>query len=279
MAGPAIQPVKMSKIKEKLLRPALTSHFLCEFFPPKKSRLGSTLGINSFMNDREKSKFIGADYSGENQEIIRLSCCEASLPGSSLATTEINNDYTGVTERHAYRRLYDDRSDFTFYVDRDYRVINFFESWISYIVGEDNATAQLGRTYNYRVNFPEFYKTDYLYITKTEKDYKGRVLRYKFINAFPISINSMPVSYDSSQLLKCTVSFTYSRYLISHTYVNYEVNSSNKNTLNPFSAVSSDLTEPATIYDPNGSRITLYPDGSEVNIGGRTYVASETGDF
>jgi hypothetical protein len=27
----------------------------------------------------------------------------------------------------------------------------------------------------------------------------------------------MPVSYDSSQLLKCTVSFTYSRYVISRT--------------------------------------------------------------
>ena len=34
------------------------------------------------------------------------------------------------------------------------------------------------------------------------------------MKAFPLSINSMLVSYDSSQLLKCTVSFTYSRYWI-----------------------------------------------------------------
>jgi hypothetical protein len=34
------------------------------------------------------------------------------------------------------------------------------------------------------------------------------------VKAFPLSINSMLVSYDSSQLLKCTVSFTYSRYWI-----------------------------------------------------------------
>ena len=40
-------------------------------------------------------------------------------------------------------------------------------------------------------------------------------MEYRFINAFPISINSMPVSYDQSDLLKCTVSFTYSRYVIS----------------------------------------------------------------
>ena len=30
---------------------------------------------------------------------------------------DINNDRTGVTEKHAYRRMFDDRIDFTFYVD------------------------------------------------------------------------------------------------------------------------------------------------------------------
>jgi hypothetical protein len=32
----------------------------------------------------------------------------------------------------------------------------------------------------------------------------------------------MPVSYDSSQLLKCTVSFTYSRYVISRKEIQNE---------------------------------------------------------
>ena len=40
------------------------------------------------------------------------------------------------------------------------------------------------------------------------------MLQYKFVNAYPISINSIPVSYDTSQLLKCTVSFYYSRYVV-----------------------------------------------------------------
>jgi len=43
---------------------------------------------------------------------------EANLPGSSLATIE-TLDYMGVTERHAYRRLYDDTIDFTFLVTQD----------------------------------------------------------------------------------------------------------------------------------------------------------------
>ena len=218
MAGPEVKPYSMSAIKSRLLRPALTSNFICEFKPPTD--------VNNFLQQRTTAGFDGGQYSGLNQELIQLSCSEASLPGSSLATNEINNDYTGVTERHAYRRLYDDRADFTFYVDSNYYIIDFFENWISYVVGENNLSGQNNRTYNYRVNFPKGngkdssgYQTDHLYITKFEKDHnrtdRGRPLTYQFINAYPISINSMPVSYDSSQLLKCNVSFTYSRYVIS----------------------------------------------------------------
>lgn len=225
MAAPPIREVKISDIKSKLLRPALTSHFLCAFNPPEK--------VNNFLTQRKEAGFDGGRYSGPTQELIQLSCSEASLPGSSLMTNEINNDYTGVTERHAYRRLYDDRSDFTFYVDKNYYVIDFFENWISYCVGENLLKDQEKPTYNYRVNFPNYYKTEHLYITKFEKDYtraeRGRLLTYKFINAYPISINSMPVSYDSSQLLKCTVSFTYSRYVLSRSESQYQkVTNNNK---------------------------------------------------
>ena len=69
-------------------------------------------------------------------------CSEAVLPGSQLATTEMNNDFTGVTERHAYRRIYDETIDLTFYVDADnYLPIRFFEEWISGIVNEDQQDA------------------------------------------------------------------------------------------------------------------------------------------
>jgi len=38
-------------------------------------------------------------------------------------------------------------------------------------------------------------------------------LEYEFLKAYPISIDSIPVTYDTSQLLKCTVNFNFSRYL------------------------------------------------------------------
>tara|TARA_Y100000992_G_scaffold269462_1_gene209178 strand:- start:78 stop:899 length:822 start_codon:yes stop_codon:yes gene_type:complete len=213
--------VGLSKLKSKLMRPATTSHFLCQFQPPA--------GIQSLASDRAADGFLGATAYNDSggAELIELSCASASLPGSSLATHEINNDFTGVTERHAYRRQYDERSDFTFYVDSDYKIIDFFENWMSYIVGENNLDEQGNRNYSYRMNFPDGpngYKTDQLYITKFEKNYNSpqkfgeelvpTTLIYQFINAFPISINSMPVSYEGSEVLKCTVSFTYSRYVI-----------------------------------------------------------------
>lgn len=213
MATRAPRPRTMSEIKSKLLRPSLTSHYQCFFNPPQSVRRWAK---------QKQLSGAGAEY---NEDLISLSCSEASLPGSSLNTIEINDDFTGVTERHAYRRVYDDRADFTFYVDGDYKIIRFFENWISYIVDEQFTTRRGTRpgiedpNYYYRVNFPEGstgYKADALYIVKFEKDYSGQVLQYRFLKSYPISISSMPVSYDSSSLLKCTVSFTYSRYLMTN---------------------------------------------------------------
>jgi hypothetical protein len=84
---------------------------------------------------------------------------------------------------------------------------------MSYIVNEQISGGVEDTNFSYRVNFPKDYKST-IYINKFEKDHTGKVLQYRFINAYPISINSMPVSYESSQLLKCTVSFTYSRYIV-----------------------------------------------------------------
>ena len=213
-AGPITRKVPFSELKSKLLRPALTSHFICEFTPPN----------TNFIRDRVDTA------PTKVFDRLALGCSDASLPGSSLTTNEINDDYTGVTERHAYRRLYDDSASFTFYVDGDeYYVIRFFEAWISYTMNEQYLNEQFisSQQYFYRANWPNNYTVDTLTITKFERDYEvgefgvlnvipqkffPRALQYNFVKAYPISITSMPVSYEQSQLLKCTVTFTYSRY-------------------------------------------------------------------
>tara|TARA_A100001234_G_scaffold213834_1_gene216840 strand:- start:683 stop:1360 length:678 start_codon:yes stop_codon:yes gene_type:complete len=210
--GPDKRKRTLSDIKSRLLRPALTSNYMCKFAPPDP--------VIRWTEEK------GTPYR-TNQELIELSCSEAALPGSSLMTHTINNDFTGVTERHAYRREYDERASFTFMVDYDYTIIKFFENWMSYIVGEQFATTPNIEQpeYFYRVRYPKDYQTNQLYITKFERDYEdtGVALTYKFLKAFPISIVTMPVRYDASELLKCTVNFTYSRYVIDPRVVQLQV--------------------------------------------------------
>ena len=92
-------------------------------------------------------------------------------------TNEINDDHTGVTERQAYRRQYDDRANFTFYVgNEDYYAIRLFEAWIGYAADEQYGSQPGANNYNYRVNFPDSYTTGgtfggSLSIRKFERDY------------------------------------------------------------------------------------------------------------
>ena len=196
-------------IKSSLLRPSLTSHFYVQFALP---------GVNGSTSEfTQKLQSMGVDFNINNQDTLNLLCAEASLPGSSLATLEINNDRSGVTERHAHRRFFDDRIDFTFYVDvENYLPIMFFESWIDYIsgAGTTSSNPRNAKNYYYRMNYADNYTADKgLKVYKFEKDFgkgkaigqgnpqwspTGQYLEYEFYRSFPIAINSMPVSYESA---------------------------------------------------------------------------------
>ena len=223
---PSIKSV--DDIKSSLLRPSLTSHFYVEIPVPSE-------GANSDAF-KQKLQENGVSWPTKDQDTINLLCSEAVLPGSSLATFEINNDRTGVTERHVHRRMFDDRIDLTFYVDAgNYLPIKFFETWIDFISGgatttnfvEASRNELMNKNYFYRMNYPDDYTADQgLKVIKFERDtYKsssqggynkptGSVLEYNFVRAFPLSIASMQVSYDASSLLKCTVSMSYIRYVV-----------------------------------------------------------------
>ena len=186
-------------IKATLLTPALTSYFDVQIpVPTGPGPLGDKL-----------KKLLGT-----NQDRLNIMCSDVSLPGSSLATLELTNDRHGVTEKHAYRRIFEDRIDLTFYVDANgYLPIKFFETWMSEIMNEDADDAR-SPNYFYRSKYPDEYMADQgLKITKFERDH-NRSIEYEFFRTFPLAINSMPVTYDASSLLKCTVSMCYIRYIL-----------------------------------------------------------------
>ena len=200
----------IATIKSTLLKPSLSSFF--------EVKIGIPDGLGTWLGEtRQKS--------------LDLLCSEVSLPGSSLATTEITNDFHGVTERHAYRRIFEEQTDFTFYVDSsDYTPIKFFERWIEYIVdgvgrefvegvGDQAAPEDLQQNnYFYRMRYPDgprgYTAQQGLQVRKFERDLKYTGLTYNFVKSYPLAITAMPVSYDGSDILKCNVSMTYIRYVI-----------------------------------------------------------------
>ena len=81
---PAKRPQKLSlsDIKSNLLNVSQTSYYLLSLSIPLNVKDAIALGEI-------------------DQERVELLCSNANLPGSSLATHEVTNDYHGVTERMA----------------------------------------------------------------------------------------------------------------------------------------------------------------------------------
>jgi len=237
----SVKIVNVDEIKSKLLHPATTSHFVVSI--PQPNYGGSAGGFVKYLRDN------GVTYDKEKLELL---CCEAILPGSQLATHSITGDYHGSTHKHAYRRQFDDRIDLSFYVDADnYLAIRYFETWIKYIVGESFVPTEKNRPgvksqeYFYRMNYPVNYiaqqdlsiiKFEKSTVTSSKANKRASQLMYSFVDAFPISINSMSVSYDTASLLKCSVAFSYVRYYIDKAPpVTQQSNSSSAGAIsNPF---------------------------------------------
>ena len=202
MAGARPQKLRVTDIKSRLLNVALSSQYLL------------TLSIPAAVRSKV------SDLSNLDLDNIALSCSEANLPGSSLATHDVTNDYQGVTEKMAYRRIYDDVLGLTFYVDRNYNVIKLFERWIDYISGITDTERFKSPFTNQRVSYPKTYKRD-IFLSKFERDHFSDestipkvTFDYTFVQAFPRDITAIPLSYEQGQILKCNVSFSFIRYVV-----------------------------------------------------------------
>jgi hypothetical protein len=107
----------------------------------------------------------------------------------------------------------------------------------------EGAGTPIHQSYNYRVSYSDDYVCPsglkVIKFERTGKDgaYTGSALEYTFVNAYPFTISSMPISYDSSSLLKCTVSFSYLRYVITE-------------------VTQKQSTTPGTIGDPQNTKPT-----------------------
>lgn len=169
--------------------------------------------------------FINTGFGGVSNDDINFLANEAVLPGTSYETTKVFGDRQGVTETFANKRVYPP-VDVSFYVDYDYKVLRYFESWMAAISPNSGDPDASYNKFNYPGNISTGYQKE-VQITKFERNFrkpnqrlvKGGVYgppdnmcKYTLRNAFPVNINSIPLSYDQSSLLRTTVTFNYDVY-------------------------------------------------------------------
>jgi hypothetical protein len=66
------------------------------------------------------------------------------------------------------------------------------------------------------MQYPIDYKCDTVQVLKFDRDYRNEI-EYNFYGLFPISMYSPTVSYNDSQVLTVTASFSYERYVCGST--------------------------------------------------------------
>jgi len=196
---PAPRPRPISDILPRFQNVAQTSQFLVKFALPFSRNSG---GLRSFLRRKGVNDRFVVEDAG-------LLCSDAVLPGSAMASIDTRGDYQGVIERMAHTRNFTQIS-LEFYVDNEYKSMKFLEHWMEYITGAIRNPAN--DAYFYQLHYPSEYKSNDTRIIKFERNYK-QFLEYRFIGLFPLALNSTRVSYNGSQVLKASASFSFDRYI------------------------------------------------------------------
>ena len=211
MANNIVKEITTRDVRELIGQPALTNNYLVHI-PPLSTGMVDSNKSGLAKHIKNYGRLTNDDFVSRK---LGLLCSEASLPTSSYATAEVKGNFLGVTQEFAHTRLYAD-TDFTFYVDKNYDSLKFFEAWMDYISGGGVPQDDIEKSPGYfrKMAYPNYYKVSEMSITKFERNISGEHLKYTFINAFPKSMTAIPVAYGAADLLKVTVSFNYDRYII-----------------------------------------------------------------
>lgn len=172
--------------------------------------------------------------------LIKMLCDEAQLPNVQASTGQITGRYLGEgIVNYPHTRLYSDFS-LGWMGDSNMLPLKFVNLWYGYIFGEYNAAGeeiaprplvgnnlssvkQVGSTANaarqVRLSYPEKYLCN-ITITKTDKGpdapNQRTPISYTLVDAFPYSIDTVPLSYGASQIVKVTTNFYYSKHYVTY---------------------------------------------------------------
>ena len=166
--------------------------------------------------------------SGSAFDNLMFLCDEASLPGSFAATNEIDGMFTGRLIQYPHGRLYNDFR-LSFIETNEMNAQKFFEAWFATIfpqrklntgdsVGIDDVSSLSDRS---NVIALEYYDSIICPSIEVVKTYKtrssyngGKSCKYDIINAYPYTIESVPLAYGASTLNRLRVQFRYEKHVV-----------------------------------------------------------------
>ena len=173
----------------------------------------------------------------QDESPINMMVEEAQLPNIQSATGQLQGRYLGENQiQYPYARLYSDVS-FTWMCDANLTPLKFFHYWYNYMysgsessdeIGLDESGESFGDVKKFavesgsisrevRMKYPETYlgkciviKTEPGAATVDDRASMAFVLE----DIFPYSIDTVPLSYGTSQLTKVSVNFHYAKHTV-----------------------------------------------------------------
>ena len=159
-------------------------------------------------------------------------CDEASLPPSQAQTGQLNGRFQGEGSiSYPHTKMYTDMS-LSWMADANMEPYKFVQAWWQFIFGEFDAEGKSyeesgyynqtnDKVYNRptRLRFPKDYNTKIL-IVKAEKGPNSEIDRTSMAHiiqdAYPYSVDSVPLSFGMDSLVKVTANFHYSKHFVKY---------------------------------------------------------------
>lgn len=150
---------------------------------------------------------------GKVGERILIMCDEVSLPGIQSNTGSIVGRYQGQGPfYYPTAPIYNDMQ-LSFMCDAEMQAFKFLLDWHDFIYDTtDGSGIRKGEKVR-RLKYPDRYQCEMI-IEKRERNITDEIgvttMGFKLHNAWPYAVDAIPLSYGSSQLVKCTANFYYS---------------------------------------------------------------------
>lgn len=156
------------------------------------------------------SAAVDTDTSTVGRRIL-IMCDEVSLPGVQSGTGNVNRYPGAAPVYYPTTKIYNDLQ-LSFMCDAEMQALNFLNSWYEKIYTPPIGT---GTRKSFRLNYPDEYQCKMI-IEKRERSSTSEIgvttAKYTCNGSWVYSVDQIPLSYGSSQILKATANFYYTNW-------------------------------------------------------------------